>query len=89
MQGPGERHQRSAKGGHVAIYEQEVSERLKEGFTDHKFNLCIMDVPPSNEYHYIGLLEPLDDLETRFTTDEVLHVSFDPEHGTIQEQLRD
>lgn len=73
----------------MAIYEQEVSERLKEGFTDHKFNLCIMDVPPSNEYHYIGLLEPLDDLETRFTTDEVLHVSFDPEHGTIQEQLRD
>ncbi|MCJ1267294.1 hypothetical protein MMC22_007179 [Lobaria immixta] len=82
-----ERHQISARGGHAAIYEQEVSERLSEGLTDHKFNLHIMDVTRSNEYHYIGLLEPLDELETRFTTDEVLHVSFDPEHGTVQEQL--
>lgn len=48
-----------------------------------------MDVTPSNEYHYIGFLEPPDELGTRFNTDEVLHVSFDPEHGTIQEQLRD
>ena len=65
--------------GYAAIYEHEVAEKMAVNISEAIFRQRVMNVPFSRDRHYIGFLEPEDELDARFNPGDRLKINFDLE----------
>lgn len=65
--------------GYAAIYEHETVEKMSVDISEAIFNLRVMNISFSHDRHYVGVLEPDDELNARFSPGNRLKMNFDPD----------